>query len=324
MRGPRLLVLGWHNVEGTPCFPSTPGAGLRGFRDQVEWLARWTNVVPLREALRALVAGEPLPARAVALTFDDGYRDNLDLAVPELERLGLPATFFLVPGLLDRRVEPWWEAVAWAVTEATVAEATLAGRRVTLGERSGRRAARREAEEHLKRRDRAAREAALAEMMKALRPPPRDDLRELFLDWPGARELAARGFEIGSHSSHHAILSEESPEAQMSDLIESRVALEDGLAVPVTAVAYPNGGAPDYDAGTLAAAEAAGFENGVTTRKGVNGRGTPRFEVRRVVVYPERGSRVLGTLAEVAGRRARRALAGAGVPGAGVAAARSR
>ena len=47
MRGPRLLVLGWHNVEGTPCFPSTPGAGLRGFRDQVEWLARWTNVVPV-------------------------------------------------------------------------------------------------------------------------------------------------------------------------------------------------------------------------------------------------------------------------------------
>ena len=147
----------------------------------------------------------------MAITFDDGYRDNLELAVPELERLGLPATFFLVPGLLDRRVEPWWEAVAWAVTEATAPEATIAGERVVLGDPSERRAVRRRAEEHLKRRDHDAREAALAEMVDALRPRPRDDLKELFLDWPGARELAGRGFEIGSHSSHHAILSEEPP-----------------------------------------------------------------------------------------------------------------
>ena len=319
-----MLVLGWHNVEGTPCFPSAPGEGLRGFRDQLDWLGRVANVVPLHESLRALAAGRPLPPRAVALTFDDGYRDNLDLAVPELERRGLPATFFLVPGLLDRRVEPWWEAVAWAVTEGTAAEASVAGRRMTLGARSERREVRRHAEEHLKRRDRGAREVALAEIVETLRPPRRDDLRELFLDWPGARELAARGFEIGSHSSHHAILSEESAEAQAADLAESRAALEEGLGVPVTSVAYPNGGRLDYDAATLAAAAAAGFENGITTRKGVNGRNTPRFELRRVVVYPDRGARVLRTLAEVAGRRARRAVSRALAPRGGGAATASR
>jgi peptidoglycan/xylan/chitin deacetylase (PgdA/CDA1 family) len=315
-----MLVLGWHNVEGTPCFPSAPGEGLRGFRDQVEWLARWADVVPLRESLRALAAGHRLAPRAVAITFDDGYRDNLELAVPELERLGLPATFFLVPGLLDRRAEPWWEAVAWAVTEATAPEATIAGERVVLGDPSERRAVRRRAEEHLKRRDRDAREAALAEMVEALRPRPRDDLKELFLDWPGARELAGRGFEIGSHSSHHAILSEEPPQAQMADLAESRAALEQGLGVPVTSVAYPNGGRLDYDGATLAAAQAAGYESGITTRKGLTGRRTPRFEVRRVVVYPERGTRVLRTLADVAWKRARRALGGARVPSTAVAA----
>jgi peptidoglycan/xylan/chitin deacetylase (PgdA/CDA1 family) len=301
-----MLVLGWHNVEGTPCFPSGPGEGLRGFRDQVDWLARFANVVPLRESLRAVAAGRPLPPRAVAITFDDGYRDNLDLAVPELERRGLPATFFLVPGLLDRRVEPWWETIAWAVSEATAAEATIDGERVTLGPRGHRRDARRRAEENLKRRDRAGRAAALAEMVAALAPLPRADLRELFLDWDGARALASRGFEIGSHSSHHAILSEESPEEQMTDLAESRAALEDGLGVPVTCVAYPNGSRADYDDATVAAAVVAGYENGITTRKGLNSKRTPRFEVRRVVVYPERGTRILQTLADVAWRRARR------------------
>jgi peptidoglycan/xylan/chitin deacetylase (PgdA/CDA1 family) len=309
-----MLVLGWHNVEGTPCFPSAPGEGLRGFRAQVEWLARWAQVVPLRESLRALAAGERLPPRAVAITFDDGYRDNLELAVPELERLGLPATFFLVPGLLDRRVEPWWEAVAWAVTEATASELTIDGQRLPLGARPERRPVRRRAEEHLKRRDRAARETALAEMVEALGPRPREDLKELFLDWPGARELAARGFEIGSHSSHHAILSEETPAAQMADLADSRAALEAGLGVPVTSVAYPNGGRLDYDGATLAAAVAAGYESGITTRKGLTGRRTPRFEVRRVVVYPERGTHVLRALADVAWRRARGRIGGIRVP----------
>jgi peptidoglycan/xylan/chitin deacetylase (PgdA/CDA1 family) len=319
-----MLVLGWHNVEGTPCFPSAPGAGTRGFRAQVEWLARWAEVVPLRESLRALAAGERLPPRAVAITFDDGYRDNLDLAVPELERLGLPATFFLVPGLLDRRVEPWWEAVAWAVTEATAPAVTIDGERIPLGDRSERRAVRRRAEEHLKRRDSDARAAALAELVEELAPRPRDDLKELFLDWPGARELAGRGFEVGSHSSHHAILSEETPAAQAADLAGSRAALEEGLGVPITSVAYPNGGRLDYDGATLAAAAAAGYENGITTRKGLTGRRTPRFEVRRVVVYPERGTRVLRTLADVAWTRARRRIRAIRVPSTAVAATESR
>src|SRR5688572_9588150 len=98
--GSRLLVYAWHNVEGTYCFPNAPGRGVRQLRRQLELLRRVATVVPLEESLRALAAGDQLPPRAVALSFDDGYRDNLDLAVPLLERLDLPATFFLVPGML--------------------------------------------------------------------------------------------------------------------------------------------------------------------------------------------------------------------------------
>jgi peptidoglycan/xylan/chitin deacetylase (PgdA/CDA1 family) len=307
--GRRLLVLGWHNIEGTPCFPSARGEGLGGFRDQLDWLGRRTNVVPLRDALRRLRSGAALPPRATAITFDDGYRDNLELAVPELERRGMPATFFLVPGLLDRRVEPWWEQAAWAVTDAIEHEATIDGRRLVLADPGGRRAVLKEVAELLKRRDRAAREGALQELIAQLAPRPRGDLSELFLDWEGARALASRGFEIGSHSRDHAILSEETARAQAEDLATSRSALESGLGVPVTAVAYPNGTRHDYDAATLAAARAAGFETGVTTRKGINSERTPHLEARRVVVYPERGSRIVRTLAQVAWTRGRRAAA---------------
>jgi Polysaccharide deacetylase len=115
----RLLVLGWHNVVGTYGFPSADGAAQRGFAQQMKVLARTANVLPLERALARLGAGEKLPARAVALTFDDGYRDNLTLAVPVLERLGLPATFFLVPRLLSGELHGWWETIGWALQSSS-------------------------------------------------------------------------------------------------------------------------------------------------------------------------------------------------------------
>ena len=304
--GRRLLVLGWHNVEGTPCFPSSPGAGIGGFCDQLDWLGRWANVVPLTESLQRLEAGEPLPPRAVAITFDDGYRDNLELAAPELERRGMSATFFLVPRLLERRLDPWWERSAWAVDAATASAVDVGGSRLPLDTPAQRKAARSAIAELLKRRDRERREEALADVVERLAPsPPAEDLAELFLDWDGARELASRGFEIGSHSRDHCILSEESPDVQRDDLAESRAMLEEHLGVSISTVAYPNGTRRDYDAATLSAARSAGYAHGVTTRKGLNSRRTPRYELRRAVVYPERGSRFLQTAVEIAGKPAR-------------------
>ncbi len=106
----RLLVLCYHNVNSTWCFPAGPGDGVRGLESQLRMLNRLFHVIPLEDAAARLAEGRTLPRRAAAITYDDGYRDNLALAVPMLERLGLPATFFLVPGLLSNDSIPWWSA----------------------------------------------------------------------------------------------------------------------------------------------------------------------------------------------------------------------
>ena len=97
-----LLILGWHNVAPTSGFPSVRGCGESGLRQQLRLLRRGADVVDLADALRDLQRGRELPRRAVAITFDDGYRDNVTLAAPLLRDLGLPATFFLVPEFLVR------------------------------------------------------------------------------------------------------------------------------------------------------------------------------------------------------------------------------
>jgi peptidoglycan/xylan/chitin deacetylase (PgdA/CDA1 family) len=285
----RLLVLGWHNVESTWLFPARPGAGPRGLERQLRFLRRYTNVMDLREALAALASGRPLPPRAVAITFDDGYRDQLELAVPMLERLGLPATFFLIPGVLSRTVRPWWELIAWVFLSARRDVVSWEGVTMTVRTPAERRSALLAVAERLKRRDRAARDAALEELTGLLAPDgdPADD--EMFLDWDGARRLARGRFAIASHTFHHGILSQEDEQTQRHDLLVSREQLKRELGVEVDLLAYPNGRLGDYDDTTMAAARQAGYSHAITTMPGWNRPSTPPYEVLRFVQQPERG-----------------------------------
>jgi peptidoglycan/xylan/chitin deacetylase (PgdA/CDA1 family) len=285
----RLLVLAWHNVDPTWCFPAPGGAGARGLERQLAFLARRCNVVPLAEGLRALDQADPLPPRAVALTFDDGYRDQLELAAPMLARLGLPATFFLVPGLLDGTARPWWELLAWTFTRSTRDSVVWEGRTLGLRDDGQRRRSLAIVLEGLKRRDQAARDAALDELSERCAADGKLEEHASFLDWDGARRLARRGFTVASHSLHHAILAEESTAVQERDLTLSRRRLEEELEVPVNLLAYPNGRRPDYSQATVAAARGAGYSHALTTLEGWNQPTTAPYEIRRFVQQPERG-----------------------------------
>ncbi|MGH8932335.1 MAG: polysaccharide deacetylase family protein [Egibacteraceae bacterium] len=291
----RLLVLGWHNVEGSWCFPSPPGSGTRGIQRQFRALKRYANVVPLGWALRELTMGRPLPRRSVAITFDDGYRDTLEIAARMLERLELPATVFLVPGILSGDVNPWWERLGWAFAKGGAGQVEWEGERLPLANSRSRLGAFKLVSERLKRRDRRQRERSTDELVSLLAPRGTYRADDLFLDWDGARALC-RTMAIGSHSMHHAILAEESPEVQREDLAESRRRLQEELAVEADLFAYPNGAAGDFGPATVAAAELAGYSYSVTTQGGVNRPDTPPHEIRRWVVYPERGVAGLGVI----------------------------
>jgi peptidoglycan/xylan/chitin deacetylase (PgdA/CDA1 family) len=315
--GSRLLVLGWHNVEPTWFFPARPGTGAAGLNRQLAFLRRTATVVPLADGVRALAEGRPLPPRAVALTFDDGYRDALRLAAPILERLGLPATFFLIPGLLDRTTRPWWELVAWACARAGAGRVAFEGRRLDLGTPAARRTAAVTVAELVKRRGRAARDTAVAKLMADCQPTGAPGVDGLFLDWDEAGRLAARGFAVGSHTLHHSILAEEPPAEQASDLALSCRQLQDRLGVAVELLAYPNGTPADYDRTTVAAARRAGYLGAVTVVPGWNRPATPRYELRRFLQQPERGVAGLAVVpAEPVRRRlrTRRPLAWTGYP----------
>jgi peptidoglycan/xylan/chitin deacetylase (PgdA/CDA1 family) len=293
VRGPvsamadRLAILAWHNVEATWWYPSRPGQGVRGLVRQLRSLQRFANVVPLEPALDALAAGRPLPPRAVALSWDDGYRDSLELVAPLLERFQMPATFFLVPGLLSGEVRAWWELLAWAWARSPRNSVRWDGRDLPVAGPAGRRSLQWLGLQ-LQAHSRAARDQRIAELLERLGAAGEPDDRGLFLDWSGAKQLAGRGFAIGSHSMYHAILGNEPVEEQQQDLSTSRARLEQELGVPIRLFAYPSGQANDYGPETVHAAARAGYTHAFTTRAGWNRPSTSVLEGHRVLIEPQR------------------------------------
>jgi peptidoglycan/xylan/chitin deacetylase (PgdA/CDA1 family) len=283
----RLLVLGWHNIEPTWAFHgASPEAGRRNFERQVAFLRRWTNVVPLRPALADLAAGRPLPRRAVALTFDDGYLDNATFAAPLLQRAGLPATFFLVPEFLSGTSSAWWEDLGRAFGKATAAEVDWDGERYGLTTAEARRAAMNAVADRLKSIDSHDRAAAVAELGQRLMPEADADPRAAFMTWDDALRLPELGHDIGSHTCTHPILSQETPAAQRQQLVRSRERLEARFGRPVDVLAFPNGRQQDYSEVTLGLVRDAGYAFAVTTRSALAGPRSAPAEIPRVVVDP--------------------------------------
>ena len=91
-------VLVYHSISSPPePLPADADISPRRFEQQLRWLKRWRRVVPLEETLHA-----PASSRLVAITFDDGFRDNLTVALPLLEKFELPMTLFVAARFLGR------------------------------------------------------------------------------------------------------------------------------------------------------------------------------------------------------------------------------
>lgn len=102
------------------------------------------------------------------------------------------------------------------------------------------------------------------------------------MNWNEARQLTSMGFEIGSHTVNHPILTNLEPDALARELIESKRQIELKIGRPCYAIAYPNGSRSDYSETTEAAVKAAGYEVGFTMVDGLNGPATNPFAIQRI------------------------------------------
>ncbi len=286
----RLTVLIFHRVlaEPDPLFPGEPDA-VR-FETQMRWLKNWFNVLPLAEAVERLRTGS-LPARAAAITFDDGYADNCTVALPILRRAGLPATFFIATGYLDGG-RMWNDTVIDVMRRAKGPDldliplklgrypvGTLEDRRHSLGQLLGKL-------KYLEPgvRERLANEVAVAAHIQ----PPRD----LMLTAGQVRTLAESGMTIGAHTVSHPILSRVDEQQARTEMTQSKQQLEAITGSTVTLFAYPNGKpGTDYTAAHVRLAHEAGFAAAVSTGWGAATKECDIFQIPRFTPWDRTGWR---------------------------------
>lgn len=285
-----LSILIFHRVHARPdpLFPAEPDA-VR-FDRICGWLRGWFNILPLGEAVKRLRDGR-LPSRAACITFDDGYADNLHVALPILQRHGLTATFFIATGYLDGgRMfnDTVIETVRRAVDNSldTAGISTRLPDRLPLSSNADRTRAAVALIGELKYLDAAARQAWAVELGR--RAGCAQLPEDLMLTSPQVRSLHQAGMEIGGHTVNHPILAKLGDDEARREIAEGRLRLEEITGGPVTLFAYPNGRpGDDYSARTVELVKEQGFAAAVSTAWGVSRTGTDRFQLPRFTPWDQ-------------------------------------
>lgn len=305
-RAPRLTIIRHHRVYAAGENPLYRiGVSESVLAAQLALLAQMGHApLTVSEALTRLAEGRP--GRWFAMSFDDGYADNVERALPLLEAHGARATFYLTAGLMESRRAPWWDEL--------VHRLEAGGREVVRLERE-------DGALTLELGSRAGRGAALRALLPVFRATPERQatlLEEIgratgargpapcrLATWAQAARLAESGMEVGAHTMSHPWLSLLDPERQSAEIVDSAALIERRLGVRPAGLAYPGG---DHDARTLARMPGTGLAHAVTTRAGDASPASGRFEL------PRRGlsdGACLGPTGRFSARLARAELDGA-------------
>jgi peptidoglycan/xylan/chitin deacetylase (PgdA/CDA1 family) len=257
---PKPLILMYHRVATEPVDPWGLAVSPLNFQEQVEVLRRTRRPMPLRQFVDDFVGGS-LAANAVAITFDDGYLDNLVAAKPILAAYDAPATVFFVTGQLDGPKEFWWDELGRLVLLASgshTIELVIRGNAIRLsldgdsGASSGWRAwsppqsQRQEAFAQIwsicRSLEEEERGLVLAELRSRLDQADLPPATSRAMSRSEAQTLAHDGLvTIGAHTVVHPMLTRLSANRRKSEIIESKVACETLIGERVGGFAYPYG-----------------------------------------------------------------------------------
>ncbi len=285
LRGAPGLVLAYHRVADVPRDPFGLCVRPERFAEHLSLLPDLADVVPISE----VGLGRSGDRRRVAITFDDGYADLVDVAAPLLRERGLHATFFLATAGLDPESEFWWDRLEHMILDAPgdtePARIRIGGDAHPVDTRSApsRSVSLRDVNRALRKRSPEEIEAALA------------SLAEMVGGWDGAcehhrrlapgraRELLSAG-EVGAHTRTHPLLPMLDDASASAEIRGSRDDVARLVGAPARSFAYPFGMRGSFDRRTVRMVREAGFDAAFVNVPGLVRRGTNRFMIPRVAV----------------------------------------
>ncbi len=289
LAGNSLRVLMYHRVcdpdaRGFFGMESVVSARPDQFAAQMDYISRYYNPISIDQCVSWIYENKPLPSRAVLVTFDDGYRDNMTNALPILSARNIPFAVFVATGYLDDEQAFFWDWASEAFCQSHVKAAYLP----ELGERNWRNGySQTVAAEWIKAvaplggNARASAITGLSEILDfpVTRPPA-----GTYLTWADLEEMSRQGCTIGAHTVTHPMMIGLSVEQARYELATSKAELEKRLGTPILSFAFPFGNTDKYDTVYLPLLAELGFKIAFRSTGAFNLRNECRrnpYEVRR-------------------------------------------
>lgn len=270
-------ILMLHRVRPAAAGAFAPNAGLEITPDFLDALlgrlrAQEFDIVSLDEAVARIGAGPKSGRPFVALTFDDGYRDTADVALPILERHGAPFTVFVTTGFADRSARMWWVELEEAIASLSRVRLSAGGCDFDLPAETPEQ--KQSAFEAIYWPLRGGDESELRRAAATLAEQAGVDgaaiVDELCLNWSGLRKLSGHPLAaIGAHTLTHPMLAKHTDETARREIFDSKAIIEREIGREVRHFAYPVGDPGSAGAREFVLARQAGFASAVTTRPGM-------------------------------------------------------
>ena len=262
------------------------------FDAQMRVLSRFYRVMTLSDAVTAQAEGR-LPYRAVVITFDDGYADNFDVALPILRKCGITATFFVATGFLDGG-RMWNDTIIDAVAQTNETKLDLSDIDMGSYDCNGIDSRKNTIEKLIGELKYLPIEERLMRCTRVLQATRTTLSNDLMMKSDQVRTMADAGMEIGGHTVNHPILSQVEDEIAANEIADGKAELEDMTQKEVTSFAYPNGRPEqDFQDKHATMVEQAGFKAAVTTERGMAYADNYRFRLPRFTSWDQSATKFL-------------------------------
>jgi len=246
-----VLVFNYHRVgdsDGSTFDRGVWSTDAETFADQIRFCKSHLDMITPQDLSRAVASRR---GRYGLITFDDGYRDNYDVAFPILKAEGVPATFFVATGFVGAPHVSWWDELAWMVRTSQRDGLELPdwlAARVDLE---------------------SDRERAVATLLRAYKRMPTGSTdrfldavakatgsgrcepevgKDLWMTWDNLREMRAAGMTIGGHTVTHPVLAQAPLERQQQEIFGCSSRFAEEMGEPMRYFSYPIGGSETFDA----------------------------------------------------------------------------
>lgn len=267
---------------------------VKDFEQEIVWLKKRFQVLSMDEVVYTIRRGKGFAKPSVAITFDDGYLDNYTLAYPILKAHGVPATIYLVTGIIGTNARTWPDNIEAALLKSSKEVLSLPDvlpdSVMPIGTMNEKRVCCIQLSKALKEIPDAARKLQLTEIFNELGVSP--EMPEVsnartMLNWDEVREMSANNISFGSHSHTHPILSRVPLHEAQDDIKRSKQIVEEQLGEKVRHFAYPNGRKEDFSEDLRTYCKKIGFDTVATVVYGSVDGGADLFALKRIgVVSP--------------------------------------